>query len=229
MNPHCVFGQAINHGHRGKGGFDAFQAQPAQGLYALCDGANSCLDSGRAAAWLAENITHTPEPDRQVFIDFRSRVFELHGQMLSIFPETASTLIGLHVRPQGLRLVSVGDSQLTLYQPNRWTRKSWKKAHTMPQDIDANGHPSQLIASEVLNTVHQHDIQATSTWLAVLMSDGPAKLLSEVSIEHALLRIGHDSPSSNDLDYLCQSLADEALTLGCRDDVSLAMVWIRYA
>lgn len=228
MIPHCVFGQAINHGPGGEGGFDAFQAQPSQGLYALCDGANSCLGSGRAAVWLAEQITQTAETAGHVFIDSRARVVELHEQMLTQFPVTASTLIGLHVRPLGLRLFSVGDSQLTLYQPHRWSRKSWKKIHTMPLDIDENGHPSQLIASEILHTVHQQDFPPAPTWLAVLMSDGPAKYLSDATIETALLRIGHNTPSANDLDYLCQSLADEALAAGCRDDVSLALVWIRY-
>jgi len=228
MTPLCVSGQAINHGPRGDGGFDAFQAQANQGLYALCDGANSCPDSGKAAVWLAQRITQTPRMESHGFVDFRARVVELHEQMLTEFPETASTLIGLHVRPHGLRLVSVGDSQLTLYQHKGWTRKSWKKVHTMPQDIDVNGHPSQLIASEVLNTVHQHDFPSTSTWLAVMMSDGPAKLLSDACVEAALRRIGQDTPSAEDLDYLCESLADEALSLGCRDDVSIALVWIRY-
>ena len=227
MTPRCVFGQAINHGAEGSAGFDAFSADAPSGLFALCDGANSCADSGRAAAWLAQQLTQTPVDDGE-FINFRARVVELHLQMLSDFPETASTLIGLHIRPQGLRLVSVGDSQLTLYKHKRWTRGAWGKVHTMPQDIDADGHPSQLIASEVLNTVHQHDIPVASAWLVVMMSDGPARLLSDVSIDNALMRIGQLTPSPQDLDYLCQSLAHEALSLGCRDDISIALVWVRY-
>jgi serine/threonine protein phosphatase PrpC len=227
MTPRCVFGQAINHGAEGSAGFDAFSAHAPSGLFALCDGANSCADSGRAAAWLAQQITQTPVDDGE-FINFRARVVELHQQMLSDFPETASTLIGLHVRPQGLRLVSVGDSQLTLYKPKRWRRGAWGKVHAMPQDIDADGHPSQLIASEVLNTVHQHDVPVASAWLVVMMSDGPARLLSDVSIDEALMRIGQLTPSPEDLDYLCQSLAHEALSLGCRDDISIALVWVRY-
>lgn len=227
MTHRCVFGQAINHGSEGSAGFDAFSSHVPNGLFALCDGANSCSDSGRAAAWLAQQITQTPVNDRE-FINFQSRVVELHQQMLSDFPETASTLIGLHVKPQGLRLVSVGDSQLTLYKHKRWTRRAWRKVHAMPQDIDANGHPSQLIASEVLNTVHQHDVPVAPAWLVVMMSDGPARLLSDVSIDNALTRIGELTPSSEDLNYLCQCLANEALSLGCRDDISIVLVWVRY-
>ena len=124
--------------------------------------------------------------------------------------------------------LSVGDSDLTLYK-RRWGGwGSWQKNCTMPKDLDTDGNPSQLIASEVLDTVHQLDLPAQGTWLALMMSDGPARVLPTSSLQKTLQKISHQTPSSEDLDYLCRALADEALSSGCQDDVSVAMLWIQY-
>lgn len=227
MNPKCILGKAINHGSEKGLGFDAFSGCPEQGLYALCDGANSCPDSGQAALWLCHQITHTPMPEGKP-LNFEPLVRDLHEDMLLSFPNTAATLVGLHVAPWGLRLVSVGDSDLTLYK-RRWRGwGSWQKNCTMPKDLDTDGNPSQLIASEVLDTVHQLDFPAQGTWLALMMSDGPARVLPTSSLQKTLQKISHQTPSTEDLDYLCRALADEALSSGCQDDVSVAMLWIRY-
>jgi hypothetical protein len=193
MNPKCILGKAINHGPEKGLGFDAFGACPEQGLYALCDGANSCPDSGQAALWLCHQITHTPMHEDKP-LNFEPLVRDLHEDMLLSFPNTAATLVGLHVAPWGMRLVSVGDSDLTLFK-RRWRGwGSWQKNCTMPKDLDTDGNPSQLIAS----------------------------------LQKTLQKISHQTPSSEDLDYLCRALADEALSSGCQDDVSVAMLWIRY-
>lgn len=225
MTAHCVWGQAINHGPLDGLGFDAFCANPDTGVFALSDGANSCPDSGKAAKWLCEHITQPPEPEQDT-LNFEPLVRGLHQDMLQRFPDTAATLIGLHLTPWGLRLVSVGDSELTVFERRLWGR--WDKRHTMPKDLDDLGHPSQLLASEVLNTVHQHDIPRKKALLVLMMSDGPARILSESSVLRAIDKLSQQTPSSDDLNYLCENLADEALALGCHDDVSVVLIWIRY-
>jgi serine/threonine protein phosphatase PrpC len=220
-------GKAINHGPDKGLGFDAFSANPEQGLYALCDGANSCPDSGQAALWLCQQITHAQVPEDRP-LNFEPLVHDLHEHMLTSFSNTAATLVGLHVAPWGLRLVSVGDSELTLYKRRWWGWGPWQKNCTMPKDLDANGHPRQLIASEVFDTVHQLELPAQGTWLALMMSDGPARVLPASSVQKTLQKISHQTPSSEDLNYLCETLAHEALSSGCQDDVSVAMLWIRY-
>lgn len=227
MNPRCILGKAINCGPYNGLGFDAFSASPEQGLYALCDGANSCPDSGRAALWLCTNITHAQAPEDQR-LNFEPLVRDLHEHMLTSFPNTAATLVGLHVSRSGLRLVSVGDSELTLYKRALLGWGPWRKNCTMPKDLDEHGNPRQLIASEVLDTVHQLDLPAQGTWVALMMSDGPARVLSASSLQKTLQKISHQTPSPEDLDYLCQALATEALSSGCQDDVSVAMMWVRY-
>ena len=221
----CVWGQAINHGPPEGLRFDAFCANPATGVFALSDGANSCPESGKAAKWLCEHITHIPQPEQHT-LNFEPLVRCLHQDMLQHFPDTAATLVGLQLAPRGLRLVSVGDSELTVFERRWWGR--WVKRHTMPKDLDAHGHPSQLIASEVLDTVHQYDIPRQKILLVLMMSDGPARILSESSVHQAIGKISHKTPSSDDLDYICQNLANEAMGAGCHDDVSVALIWIRY-
>jgi hypothetical protein len=227
MNPQCILGKAINHGPVNGLWFDAFSARPAQGLYALCDGANSCTDSGRAALWLCQQITDAKVPEARP-LDFEPLVRSLHEDMLVSFPDTAATLVGMHITPLGLRLVSVGDSELALYERCCWGWGPWQLACIMPKDLDAHGHPSQLIASEVLDTVHQSDFKARGTWLALMMSDGPARVLPSASVKKMLGKITRQTPTSEDLDYFCQTLANEALASGCQDDVSIAMLWVRF-
>ena len=226
MTPMCILGTAINFGPSDGLGFDAFSACPEQGLYALCDGANSCPDSGQAALWLSKQITQAQVHGDQP-LNFEPLVFDLHQDMLQSFPNTAATLVGLHVAPRMIRLVSVGDSELTLYQRSWWGWGPWQKRCTMPKDLDATGNPRQLIASEVLDAVHQHDLPAQGAWLALLMSDGPARVLPISSLNKTLHKVSKQIPSPEDLSYLCQTLAQEALSSGCQDDISVAMVWFR--
>jgi serine/threonine protein phosphatase PrpC len=61
-----------------------------------------------------------------------------------------------------------------------------------------------------------------------MMSDGPARILSESSVLRAIDKLSQQTPSSDDLNYLCENLANEALALGCHDDVSVVLIWIRY-
>ena len=225
MTRQCVWGQAINQGPPYGLGFDACCANAVTGLFALSDGANSCPDSGKAAQWLCEQITQTPQ-DEPPPLNFEPVVRRLHQDMLVRFPDTAATLIGLQLAPQGLRLVSVGDSELSVFERSWWGR--WFKRHTMPKDLNAQGHPSQMLASEVLDTVHQHDMPKQKVMLALMLSDGPARVLPSSSVTRAIGKINNQTPSSDDLDYLCQSLASEALDLGCHDDVSVVLIWIRY-
>jgi serine/threonine protein phosphatase PrpC len=225
MTVQCIWGQAINQGPPDGLGFDAFCANPEAGVFALSDGANSCPDSGKAAQWLCAQITQAPQPPQDP-LDFEPVVKALHHDMLQRFPDTAATLVGVYLGSGGLRLVSVGDSEVSVFERRWWGR--WAKRHTMPKDLDGQGHPSQLLASEVLDTVHQHDIPKQKVLLTLMMSDGPARVLPESSVLRTIEKLSHQTPSRGDLNYLCENLANEALALGCHDDVSVVLMWIRY-
>jgi serine/threonine protein phosphatase PrpC len=227
VKPQTVLGQCINQRRDGVLGFDAFAANQAQGLFALCDGANSCPDSGQAAQWLSQQLVDT-ERCGSARAKFESHVFQLHRDMLERFPETASTAVWSRVTPQGLTLSSVGDSSLRVYRRSWAGWGKWQVICAMPRDLDNLGNPRQLIGSEVLDTVHHLALPARGTLLTLMMSDGPANILSDGMVQEVLRSLKRQAPSAHDLDYLCRQLVEEALNLGCQDDASAAMVWTQW-
>jgi serine/threonine protein phosphatase PrpC len=228
VKPQIVLGQCINQRRDGLTGFDAFAANAEQGMFALCDGANSCPDSGKAAQWLCQQLVEQG-PCATGAVEFETCVYQLHHEILHRFPDTASTALSVQVGVTGMTLHSVGDSSLRVYKRSwaGWGR--WQEISAMPRDIDERGHPRQLIGSEVLDTVHHRLLRAQGPLLALMMSDGPADTLTDRMIKDVLQSIQRQSPSSHDLDYLCQELVHDALNMGCPDDASVAMVWAHWS
>ena len=107
-----VHAAVLNFNAKPHKGFDAFGVNEEDSVYALCDGANSCPDSGKAARWLCEQMVANIQ-------DIEHQVFVKHQEMLAQFPETASTLVRLQIAQQQLHMASLGDSYLTVF------RKSW--------------------------------------------------------------------------------------------------------
>lgn len=222
MSPRVALGQCINQGPPGHQGFDAFAAHPPQGLFSLADGANSCLLSGEAARWLVEQMS-LPGVPREAS-SLARHVEALHQQMLARFAESATTLLHVQLSPNGARLASVGDSMLHVLERRWWG--AWRLAWSMPRDVDAQGHPSQLLGSEVLKEVHLRELGARGPLLLVMMSDGPGHVLGPAQLASSLSCLGRQMPSNADLDYLCQTLVSQALAQGCTDDASVALIWV---
>jgi len=203
-------------------GFDAFYANTSDHIFTLCDGANSCPGSGRAAQWLSEAFAqadpHTLDEQLQT----------KHTQMCALFPETGSTLVRVHVGQDGLALASLGDSFLWLFQKSWGGWAPWRCIESMPRDIDVKGHPTQLVGSEVCERLHLRSFPPQGRYCAVLMSDGPGLVISEKQLRQRISVIGKERPNISDLEYLCQSLAQDASDAGCKDDISVAMVWAHY-
>jgi serine phosphatase RsbU (regulator of sigma subunit) len=97
----------------------------------------------------------------------------------------------------------------------------------MPLDIDPNGNPTQLIGSEVCEKVHVRHLKVEAKWLLVFMTDGAAEFIHSAALDASLATLGRQQPSSDDLEYLCKDLSRQAINAGCRDDVSIAMVWVQ--
>jgi serine/threonine protein phosphatase PrpC len=82
-----------------------------------------------------------------------------------------------------------------------------------------------LLGSEVLDEIHQTRLIGKGRFLTVLMTDGVANTVSEEELVQTVSAVGRwQTPSSDDLDYLCQTLADLALQRGCQDDLSAAII-----
>ena len=235
MNPSCVHAVALNVEANPAKGFDSFSANSQTQTFALCDGANSCAGSGLAAQWLSvQMVNHQGNQDlgsadsEDALAHINRRVFLAHQEMLTLHPETGSTLVYLSATSRGLNLASLGDSYLRLYQPGWGGFGKWGLIHEMTRDINAQGNPTQLIGSEVCNTLHTHRLPPKGTYIAVMLSDGPGLAMDAAYIGARLSVLGRSTPSDSDLQYLCLSLAKEALNRGCTDDASVAIIWIRY-
>jgi len=222
MSLRCVHACALNVNADESLGFDAFSAHAEQPVFVLCDGANSCPDSGVAARWLSQAMVQADTEH------LSSQLMSTHTQMCEKFPNTGSTLLRVHARAQGLQLASLGDSFLWLFHKPWGGLAPWRCIDQMPRDVDGNGHPTQLVGSEVCNTLHTRQHPSKGLYCAVLMSDGPGLLTPDHALQARVSLLGRAEPSAADLDYLCHSLALAAHAAGCHDDISVAMVWLKY-
>ena len=233
MSLRCVHAIALNVKAQALKGFDAFSANLETREFALCDGANSCAGSGEAARWLSHQMVNpvstTEHGTKDTTLTLQDRLFAAHQSMLSEYPETGSTLVYLSVDSNnGLTMASLGDSFLRVYRPTWGGFGKWTMVLDMTRDLDANGHPSQMVGSEVCNTLHMSQLPAKGTYCVVMMSDGPGLLMNPTFVSSRLSTIGSQQPSESDLQYLCVSMAEHALNKGCLDDTSVAMVWIKF-
>lgn len=223
MTWRAVHACALNWGDGKSPGYDAFSANPKAGVYCLCDGANGAAGSDRAARWLADRLT---APGHRKSL--HGEVLDAHREMLDRFPGTGSTFVRIQVRDDGLHLSGLGDSFLWLFE-RRWIGwGAWRLVHVVPRDLDAQGHPSQMVGSEVCHTVHALQVPRGPHYCAVLMSDGPGRLTGPDALARRLDVIRRGIPGPEDLQYLCDSMARDAQTTGCEDDISVALVWVRH-
>ena len=215
-----VHAVALNFNAASNKGFDAFSVNEDESIYVLCDGANSCPDSGLAARWLCSQMI-CEENDTQ------QQMLTAHQEMLWRYPNAASTLLQVKIKDRYLSLSSLGDSFLSVYRKSWFGFGGWSCVHEMPRDLDSFGHPSQLIGSEVCEKLHTHSMSVSELYCIAMMSDGPGLVLPNEYISKRLAVLGRTQPSHSDLQYVCESLAQEAQKRGCQDDISVALIWIK--
>jgi serine/threonine protein phosphatase PrpC len=222
-----VFASVVNLDPKKKG-FDSFSASDTKRLFALCDGANSCLGSGEAAKWLSETLIKVEPQKNETDTYWQTSINDLHKHMLTLYPETASTLAFAHVHEQGLTLGNLGDSYLRVFHhaDQIWSR--WRLVEELQRDVDSRGHPSQMLGSEVCNDAHLMSFKPTGSYLLLFMSDGVGNFWQAQTLLQRLSIISTKEPSTNDLQYLCSSIAQHALDLGSNDDASVALVWCHF-
>jgi serine/threonine protein phosphatase PrpC len=209
-------------------GCDAFAHNQTAGIWVMADGANSCPGARQAAEWVVDRIVTALEQSQPITDhEFESCVLSIHSEMLLAHPETAATLLICQVCRGSIRLASIGDSSLRVFRPPTWPLSGWKEYLAMPRDIDRYGNPTQLIGSEVCEKVHLRHLKVEAKWLLVFMTDGAAEYIQSEALGTSLATLGRQQPSSDDLEYLCRDLSRQALNAGCRDDVSIAMVWFQ--
>lgn len=223
MKLRTVYACALNLNSQEGFGFDAFEANENLNIFTLCDGANSCAGSGEAAAWLSK-VMALGDHDQPT-----DQLMTRHIEMLEKFPDTGSTLVRVRANLNLLELTSIGDSFLWLFKKKWGGWGAWQCIEKMPRDVNELGHPTQLVGSEVCHTLHVRNFEPNGLYCAILMSDGPGLLTSDLSLKKCVSILDRDEPSSADLAYLCHSIATDAQNAGCTDDTSVAMVWLKYS
>tara|TARA_B110000503_G_scaffold82461_1_gene125806 strand:+ start:8408 stop:9091 length:684 start_codon:yes stop_codon:yes gene_type:complete len=223
MTVEVIIGQCVNYRKDEHIGFDSFSQNLDRTRFALCDGANSCLESGQTSQWLSSKIVNGNILTKENADDL---VGSLHSGILKLYPNTASTLVYLQIESNRLISVSVGDSYLSVYRQPFLKFVNWKQTLEMPRDLNADGNPFQLIGSEVLDCVHYSQVEKTGVHVALMMSDGPANAISDREIQKMLRLIGRNKPTQADLTYISKRLVQLAWRGGCKDDASVVTIWI---
>ncbi len=220
-------GSLINETNERSCGFDSFNS--SHDTFVLCDGANSCKNGGILASSLAKTIL-AKWPN---CFDIKSNRMDLiykvvlaeHNKYLTNKIEAASTIIGLKTLLNGFEMISIGDSYGEIFYKNQ---NGWSKLYSMPRDIDENGHPWQLVGSEVLKKINYKKFDKNGSYCIFLLSDGAGNFLTQKSFYRVTESIGENRPNSYDLNFFSLDLVREARNNKSYDDISVAIIYIDF-
>ena len=217
---------AINWGKRKYECFDAF-AKVAD-IFTLCDGANSCENSGKLAIDLAHSFSEdvsfldSGTIDREYAI---SRiVMDIHETYALQKDPGASTLLSLNILQDSYEIVSIGDSYGKVFTYK--TDGGWEETASIPRDIDYKGYPWQLIGSDVFEFIHYHRFSRDHLACVFLMSDGVGDFIKDSDITHLLNKSipkKFDRTSLQDIVYSLVKISEDR---GSEDDKSICLIFI---
>ena len=217
---------AINWGKRKYECFDAF-AKVAD-IFTLCDGANSCENSGKLAIDLAHSFSEdvsfldSGTIDREYAI---SRiVMDIHETYALQKDPGASTLLSLNILQDSYEIVSIGDSYGKVFTYK--TDGGWEETASIPRDIDYKGYPWQLIGSDVFEFIHYHRFSRDHQACVFLMSDGVGNFIKDSDITHLLNKSipkKFDRISLQDIVYSLVKISEDR---GSEDDKSICLIFI---
>ena len=221
-----IFSTTTNYGDKSVVGFDFFAT--FDNVFALCDGANSCHNSGILAEKLSRKIVKnwaSPSLDKKLRKNYLSaQIIQIHKELLLDNLDAASTLVALGVFDDFFEMISVGDSYGEVFE--KVSKKKWEHFSSMPRDIDLNNNPFQLIGSEVLENVHYQVFPTKKTWCIFMMSDGLGNFVDSSDLLERLSLLGDELPNENDLDFIANDLAKSAFIRGSKDDISVTVIFL---
>jgi serine/threonine protein phosphatase PrpC len=231
----------LNQGAEGHLGFDAFHAAPQDRLFVLSDGANGTPQGGEFARALVRELAVVqghPWPevlrDNQTVTDKSKGItrnklgayfYHLGLKLESHLKESAATVSLAMLEQNSIQLLGVGDSYAGVFFHEPKT--GWQLRHWLARHKDPHGNPSQLIGAAVPIEPNCFEADLPGDVCVVLATDGAGDFLSEADFRQTLGLIGGEAPSPEDLNFLSQSLCEQALRNGSDDDISLCLIWRR--
>ncbi len=216
----------INGGKRKYECFDAFAR--VSDSFTLCDGANSCKNSGKLAKKLASLFSKKISSIAMKKVD-REReiskiVLDIHENCALNNEAGASTLLGLNILKDSYEIISVGDSYGKVFTRN--PDGEWTEHCSIPRDLDYNGNPWQLIGSDVCELVHYTRLYRENVACVFLMSDGVGDFIKNSDIEKILNKKDIKKFNPSNLRKIVESLLSISGERGSKDDMSICMAFI---
>jgi len=221
-----VSGYALNYDLENSQGFDAIYFDLKLQTFVLCDGANSTPWGGHCAelccSLLGKALSSQDIPSKNII---KTAFDDAQSQISETFSNAACTAISLKSSSDKLWIASCGDSQIELLtEHNLW---GWKSVFSTKLNQDSNGNPSQLIGrgAYIAPDIYSEDCKGTT--IALLMSDGVHRFTSSKNRIEILKSIKSLKPSSEDLNFLAETMAGLALSNGSKDDISILVIWMK--
>jgi serine/threonine protein phosphatase PrpC len=221
-----VSGYTLNYDLGNSQGFDAIFFDLKSQTFVLCDGANSTPWGGHCAELCCSLLGKSLSSKEMSSESIIETIFDdVQSQISETFSNAACTAISLKSSSEKLWIASCGDSQIELL--NEHALWGWKSVFSTKLNQDSNGHPSQLIGrgAYICPDIYSEECKGTS--VALLMSDGVHRFTSTKNRVEVLKTIKSLKPSSEDLNFLAQTIADLALSNGSNDDISILILWMR--
>lgn len=219
-------GLALNFGDGDQRCFDAAEVSEICPAAVLCDGANGTPLGGDLAKDAARAVLRDLEQSRLITDE---RLQEISTDLDRRYPDSGSTLLAAYVQAGSLHLLGVGDSYASLFA---FGEMGWCFEAQIDRQVNAFGHPSQLIGAEVPISAIRLERSFSSTHArraAFLMSDGCGAFLLADDLLGVLSEIGGATPGVEDLNFYASELAHLAISRGSRDDASVVVTWFAHA
>jgi len=220
-----VSGHSLNYELGNSQGFDAMYIDMKSLTFVLCDGANSTpwgghcaeLCSSKLGKSLSSQEISSPLTIKTIFDDVQNKISET-------FTNAACTAVSLKYSSDKLWIANCGDSQIEILKEHAlW---GWKSNFMTILDQNCDENPNQLMGRDAYLSPDIYSQDYSGTTIALLMSDGVHRFTSSKNRIKILKTLKSLKPSSDDLNFIAQAIADLSFSNGSRDDISILIIWM---
>jgi serine/threonine protein phosphatase PrpC len=149
---------------------------------------------------------------------------EVQNKISESFSNAACTAVSLKCSSEKLWIASCGDSQIEILKEHAlW---GWKSSFSTKLDLNCDGNPNQLIGRDAYISPDIYSQDHSGKAIALLMSDGVHRFTSSNDRIEILKTLKSLKPSSDDLNFIAQAIADLAVCNRSKDDISILIIWM---
>jgi len=221
-----IFSSCVNYGECK--GFDAFIHNSNSMSFCLSDGANSVPFGDLAAQLACKELTALSNTITEDLLLVYANLNQLLRQK---YPDSACTSAHIKFNGKKILISHCGDTLIEIFQIKNLGLpilggKTWVLDwHNELDEINFSNNPSQLLGSNAYKQAHIKIFEFNRPKLILLSTDG---LHRHIKFSQRLAQINNIDqaiPSEYDLEYICHTLAQDALDSGSKDDISVVAIW----